>query len=674
MCERLSCIARLIPATVKTLIFIMVGGALSMSPPVVAADYSWNSGSASSWSTAGNWLIGGSPPVDPPTNVDNVVTPTQFGAANLSSGVTTIDNLAYSSATGWEILASSGSATSLAINGIVNKTGGGNLTFRGTTSGVLAITIGELNHHTSGSLNFGTTTGALSSLTVTGNTFTGRPTAVALVTGGGANFAAVTTNDEFNIGAGAANTVSSTSVTSLSGSSSGRIQNASGGSLNVASTLTINSASGSSTFAGIVRNNSRNISNPVANTIHVVKSGTGTQIFQGNNTYTGNTTVNGGGTLRITNGNGLGFGGIYGATTAINGSVVGLDIIGKTFVTGGSKLDLAGNITVNEEIELTSGQLLNSSAGTEATLNNGLAGIRTNFWGSTGSGTTVTISGGGGSGAAAAAFITGNNVTYMQLSSAGSGYTSTPTVTIGDRNATFTAVLSSLVLNGTSNTIGGDGNLVINAAIIGSTGAFQKVGDGVVTLNGTNSYGGATTVSAGTLRLGAAGTLASSGGSITINGTGKLDSTVSSVSLNRTINLEGGFLDPNGATVGSVALAADRNFNMSGGTILLKLGASFDQIVSAGGTGVFSITGGTLELDVTDESFSYENTYQVLSGFGGSSSVNNLAFTGFDIVNYDAALSPTGVLKFSAVPEPSGVAICLIACSALAKRQRRVRP
>jgi hypothetical protein len=55
---------------------------------------------------------------------------------------------------------------------------------------------------------------------------------------------------------------------------------------------------------------------------------------------------------------------------------------------------------------------------------------------STNANAVVTISGGGGSGATAAATLTNNVVTSVYLTSVGSGYTSSPTITITDANTT----------------------------------------------------------------------------------------------------------------------------------------------------------------------------------------------------------------------------------------------
>jgi hypothetical protein len=117
-----------------------------------------------------------------------------------------------------------------------------------------------------------------------------------------------------------------------------------------------------------------------------------------------------------------------------------------------------------------------------------------------------------------------------------------------------------------------------------------------------------------------------------------------------------------------VTLGAAANMSLSSGTIKFQLGTAFDQLISTS-TGAFTITGGTFALDVTGGGFSYANTYAVLSGFGGSNSVSNLAFTG--ITGYTADLSTAGVLSFTAIPEPSTWALLAFSLTTVMVLRRR---
>ena len=105
-------------------------------------------------------------------------------------------------------------------------------------------------------------------------------------------------------------------VASLAGS--GSVINSNG---STPSTFTLNPTSGSTTFSGAIGGG--------GGTINLVKSGNGTQVLIGTNTYTGATTVNAG-TLLVN-------GSISGSTTTMNGGVLGgIGTVGGVTVAGGA--------------------------------------------------------------------------------------------------------------------------------------------------------------------------------------------------------------------------------------------------------------------------------------------------------------------------------------------------
>jgi autotransporter-associated beta strand protein len=65
--------------------------------------------------------------------------------------------------------------------------------------------------------------------------------------------------------------------------------------------------------------------------------------------------------------------------------------------------------------------------------------------------------------------------------------------------------------------VAGSGNTTISGNIGGGTGGLSMSGTGILTLSGTNTYTGATTVSAGTLKMGSA-TALNSANSVTLSG------------------------------------------------------------------------------------------------------------------------------------------------------------
>jgi fibronectin-binding autotransporter adhesin len=100
----------------------------------------------------------------------------------------------------------------------------------------------------------------------------------------------------------------------------------------------------------------------------------------------------------------------------------------------------------------------------------------------------IKVTGGGGTGATAVANLDGSgNLTGVTITNPGVGYTSAP---------------SFAVVGG-----GGSGSVTGSAALATNTGGGVTFrGAGVTTLTGTNSYSGATTISAGTVRLGTGAT------------------------------------------------------------------------------------------------------------------------------------------------------------------------
>jgi autotransporter-associated beta strand protein len=202
-------------------------------------------------------------------------------------------------------------------------------------------------------------------------------------------------------------------------------------------------------------------------------------------------------------------------------------------------------------------------------------------------------------------------------------------------------------VSGTVTLTGGAGSISLPAAaafgvdtgkmtighVITGTGSLTKVGAGILQLNsGSNSYGGGTLVSDGLLIV----------SNSTAMGPGPL-------------TIQGGGLDILASGAGDLSLGAGVPFTMTSGSVNLLLGTAFDRVLGSGGAG-FSISGGTLALDVSGTGFDYANSYQVFAGFS-SGSVSGLAINGYDAASYTAALSNGGLLSFSAVPEPTSLVL-----------------
>ncbi len=186
----------------------------------------------------------------------------------------------------------------------------------------------------------------------------------------------------------------------------------------------------------------------------LVKSGAGTLILTGANTYTGGTLVSGG-TLRLGNNSAAGTG---------------------TITTTGSVIDYASGVTIANAINVSSNTTqLQVSAGTatESGVISETSGPRPIE--KIGSGVLV---------------FTGNN-TYTGVTTITAG-----TLQIGSGGTTG-SVAGNIADNGAL--IFNRSNSLTYAGVISGTGTLTQAGTGTTILSGANTYTGLTTVSAGTL-------------------------------------------------------------------------------------------------------------------------------------------------------------------------------
>lgn len=193
-------------------------------------------------------------------------------------------------------------------------------------------------------------------------------------------------------------------------------------------------------------------------------------------------------------------------TGATATATLGLSAASFTAFSGGDKV-----YTVAPVVTISGGG--GSGATAVAVLSDGATGTLTGFT-ITNPGTgytsapTITFGSGTFTSGSVNGSATGNGssfiVSAISVTNAGSGYTGTPTYTIDSGNATPGAVvLSSVVLAGDTS-IGGSGDISINAAVSESGGArfLTKLGSGTLAL-AAPAYSGNTTVTSGKLSLGA---------------------------------------------------------------------------------------------------------------------------------------------------------------------------
>jgi len=279
------------------------------------------------------------------------------------------------------------------------------------------------------------------------------------------------------------------------------------------------------------------------------KSGTGSVVLSGTNTYAGGTTLNGG-TLTLGSGSALGTGAVAltSGTFNLNGQT-----IGNNLTLGAAVIDGSGTLS-----GVISGNAAFAKTGTTTLTFNGLNTYS--------GGTTVS----------AGTLIAGSN------SALGSGAVtiSGGTLDLGTSALSNTITLSSGTLAGSQ--LNGDKLVLQGGEVTGvvSSGALSKTSSGTVTLSGANTYAGGTTVSAGTLVVNNANALGA--GAVTLSG-GSLDVKGQTVANNITLAADSGVAGTNGTISG--VISGGGSLTKSGtGTLTLSGNNTFEggALVNAG--------------------------------------------------------------------------------------------
>jgi autotransporter-associated beta strand protein len=249
----------------------------------------------------------------------------------------------------------------------------------------------------------------------------------------------------------------------------------------------------------------------------LLKTGAGTLELTGNNTYSGQTQINGGGLL-ITNGSALGVGNL-----SLNSGgvlVLGVGDFTRDVGSGAGEVRFAG-----------SGGF--AAYGATRTVNIGGAGA-TQTWGSAG-------------------FVPLGNALYLGSDGA---------------NGTVNFV-NGLNLAGTNRTIWvNDGSAVVDGVLSGvmSNGGLTKGGAGLLELTAINTYAGETRIDGGVLRISTAGALSSSS-NLTFSQSGVLE--LASGDFSRSI----------GTGAGQVRFVGSGGFSAFGGNRTVNLGGAGATVV-----------------------------------------------------------------------------------------------
>ena len=324
------------------------------------------------------------------------------------------------------------------------------------------------------------------------------------------------------------------------------------------------------------------------------KTGGGTLVLGGtNNTASGGTSGTG----------------INGITVAAGTLSVGADAnlgTGTVALNGGS-LSVTGATTIDNAIDLNADSTITNSAA--VTLSGALSG--TSALTKAGSG-TLTLSNSGNSGN----FSGTTTVGAGTLSVAADGNLGSGAVTLngGTLGLTGTGSIDNAITLGSSGgTVDASGTATLSGTISG-TGTLTKTGGSALTLSGTNSYTGATTVSTGVLIAGSNGALGSTDGGTTVASGATLrllggltiaeNFTISGIGVSAGIGAIKVNDDANGRATtltGTIALAADAAIGAYNGTDSLTVsgvvsGAYALTKVGSGGltlSGANSYTGAT---------------------------------------------------------------------------------
>ena len=293
-------------------------------------------------------------------------------------------------------------------------------------------------------------------------------------------------------------------------------------------------------------------------TLGLTKSGTGTLTLTGTNLYTGGTTISGG-TLQL----------------------------GNATATG----SITGNITDNGTLKL-------NRSDTGLTLSGNIIGTGSVVQAGLG---TVTLSG---------------INSYSGVTTVSGGTLQAGSVTALSANSDYTVTGATLNLNGFSNSVGslaGNGT-VTNTGVAGVTlsaggdnlsttfsGTLQngpgmfgllKSGTGTLTLSGTNTYSGPTTVNAGTLQAGSSGGLSASS-DFTVNSTLDLNGFSSAIG-----SLAGtGIVTNNGGAVATLSAGSDGASTTFSGTLQ---NGSNSLALTKSGNGTLILSGASTYSGLTD--------------------------------------------------------------------------
>lgn len=415
-----------------------------------------------------------------------------------------------------------------------------------------------------------------------------------------------------------------------------------GGTLSVSSDANLGAASGTLTFNGgtlqttSAFTSSRNVALTDNGTFQTdadlvltgvisgsglfTKTGAGMLTLLGNNSYTGGTRILGG-ILEAEGGNAIGDQSAVIAQAGVF-RVLGDETIGTLSGDAGT-VELVGDLTTSTNFANTTALFYGGITGTGGFVKNGayrqvLAG-NNSYQGATQilGGTLYAVGSGIDSIPDASAVTVAAGATLSlarpSISSSITGIDSDDE-TIGSLSGAGNVALGDRKL-----TIGGDASTAFSGSISGAGGSLAKLGTGTLTLSGTNTYTGATTVDAGRLRV-----------------DGSLGNTAVSVNSSGTLSGVGTIAGP--VTVDGTIAPGDSPGTLTVGSLTLNAGANLDYELGVPGT----VGNGVNDLIVVNGDLTLDGTLNItdVGGFGPGV---------YRLINYGGALTDNG-LEFGTTP------------------------
>ena len=375
----------------------------------------------------------------------------------------------------------------------------------------------------------------------------------------------------------------------------------------------------------------------------------------------------------------------WGGTMTFDASATGSTISSPNFnLVGSATLQVADGAAASDL--LISGAISNTNGITKTgagTLT--LSGTNTYTGGTTINGGTVELTGG-------AAQADSNAVTLANT--AGVVLKLNNSETIGSLAGGGTTG-GTVNLQANTLTAGDSTNTSFAGVISGTGGAITKAGSGTLTLSGTNTYTGATSVNAGVLAINgdqsaATGAVTVSNADTKLMGTGTVGGSI-------TINT-GAILAPGNAAVGTVGLS--NNLTLNSGSIFeweigstpaeTGRGTNYDAVNLAGTMGG---TGGILRVVLngsqtfTDAFWDTNRTWtDIFTGSNGITVTSNWTNAFSNVQYYNSSTGDLGTqptqgyftmsgnnLSWTAVPEPTSALAGILLGAGLLRRRRAIR-